>query len=196
MKASVILAHPYPKSFNHALFARVRSALRRRGVETYAHDLYAEAFDPVLTVDELGSKRSEDPLVKLYAQELVHSDLLFFIHPNWWGQGPAMMKGYVDRVLRPPDAYDFPPGASNGDIPDGKLRGKYGIVLNTSNTPEERENEVFGDPLEREWRDCVFGFCGIEKYYRRMFRVVATSDDAQRKEWLDEAESIVEKVLG
>lgn len=195
MRASVILAHPYPKSFNHALFERVRAALERREVLAFAHDLYAEGFNPVLTTEELGSKRSKDPVVNRYTEELIASDYLFFIHPNWWGQPPAIMKGYIDRVIRPPHAYDFPPGAADGDVPDGKLTGKTGIVLNTSNTPEERETAVFGDPLERVWRDCVFAFCGIEKYYRRMFRVVAFSDQAQREQWLAEAEGIVDAAL-
>jgi len=195
MRASVILAHPYPKSFNHALFQRVRADLEERGVSTYAHDLYAERFNPVLTTEELGSKRSEDPLVNRYVEELILSDFLFFVHPNWWGQPPAIMKGYIDRVIRPPHAYDFPPGAVDGDIPEGRLTGKCGIVLNTSNTPAEREAEVFGDPLARIWKDCVFAFCGIEKYYRKMFRVVAFSDQAQREQWLEEVDKIVDTVL-
>ncbi len=195
MQATVILAHPYPKSFNHALFDRLCSVLANRGMGVFSHDLYKENFNPVLTVQELGAKRSDDPLVNTYVDELIASTHLFFIHPNWWGQPPAILKGYIDRVIRPPHAYDFPPGAVDGDIPDGKLTGKTGIVFNTSNTPEDREIAVFGDPLERIWRDCVFGFCGIQKYYRKIFRVVAFSDENQRKQWLQEIEEIVTLVL-
>jgi NAD(P)H dehydrogenase (quinone) len=195
MKASVILAHPHPGSFNHAIFSAVCGALARRGVTIHAHDLYAEDFDPVLTEDELGSDRSPDPLVNRYAEELVGSDLLFFIHPNWWGQPPAIMKGYIDRVIRPPHCYDFPPGDAGGGLPIGKLKGKCGVVFNTSNTEREREEACFGDPLERTWKQCVFGFCGIERSYRAMFRIVADSDDRQRKAWLDEAESVTIKAI-
>ena len=133
MKASVILAHPYPGSFNHAIFRAVCAALQRSGAAVFAHDLYAERFDPVLTADELGSDRSEDALVNRYSAELIDSDLLVFIHPNWWGQPPAIMKGYIDRVIRPPHCYDFPPG--DGEL-IGKLKGKCGVVFNTR-TPEE-----------------------------------------------------------
>ena len=195
MKASVILAHPYDKSFNHAIFASVCSRLGMLGVDVFSHDLYAEKFNPVITCEELGSDRSSDPLVNRYADELMKSDIIFFIHPNWWGQPPAVLKGYIDRVIRPPHAYDFPEGDTGGGLPVGKLKGKTGIVLNTSNTEEDRENNYFHDPLENIWKQCVFAFCGIEKYYRRMFRIIADSNMEERKEWLAEAESIAEKAV-
>jgi len=65
------------------------------------------------------------------------------------------------------------------------------MVFNTSNTPSEREINVFGDPLERLWKDCVFDFCGIKNYYRKMFRVIASSTPKERKEWLEEVKETV-----
>ena len=195
MKASVLLAHPYEKSLNHAIYRIVCSKLKELGVETFAHDLYAERFNPVMTRRELGTDQSEDPLVNKYADELLASEFLFFIHPNWWGQPPAIMKGYVDRVFRPPHAYDFPPGDTGGGLPIAKLKGKTGIVFNTSNTEEGREEREFGDPLEDIWRRCIFGFCGIDRCYRKMFRVVADSDLSMRKRWTEEAADITERVI-
>lgn len=183
---SVILAHPYPKSFNHALFGAVTDALSRAGTDVRAHDLYAEGFNPVLSVTELGKKPTDDPLVALYAKELLESEVLAFIHPNWWGQPPAIMKGYVDRVFRPPYAYDFDPDRQ--DLPArGMLEGKTALVINTSNTEAERENGYFHDPLEWEWIRCVFGFCGITRARRRMFRIVSASTLDERSAWLAEA---------
>ena len=195
MKASVILAHPYEKSFNHAIYHTVCSTLAGLGVLCYKHDLYEEKFNPVLTASELGTDSSDDHLVNRYARELVDSRYLFFIHPNWWGQPPAILKGYIDRVLRPPHAYDFPPGDSGGGLPVPGLSGKYGIVFNTSNTDAERENGYFGDPLENLWKQCVFGFCGIDKYYRKMFRIVADSTPELREQWLEEVAQRVERIV-
>lgn len=195
MKASVILAHPYSKSFNHAIFHTVCSKLEAFDISLFKHDLYEEKFDPVLTAMELGFNTSTDPLVNKYTQELIESDLLFFIHPNWWGQPPAMLKGYVDRVIRPPYAYDFPPGDTGGGLPIRKLKARYGIVFNTSNTEKEREENYFSDPLEKIWKQCIFGFCGIEKYYRKMFRIIADSTMDIRKMWLQDVERIVENVV-
>ena len=193
MKATVILAHPYEKSFNHAIFHQVVTTLDKLKVSVYAHDLYQEQFDPVLSKEELGKAESQDPLVRQYTVEMVDSALLVFIHPNWWGQPPAIMKGYIDRVFRPPFAYDFPQGDSGGGAPIPKLGAKTGLVFNTSNTPAEREIGVFKDPLEAEWIDCVFGFCGITKAFRKTFRVVSESDAAIRADWLEEVRDITKK---
>lgn len=195
LKASIILAHPYPKSFNHAIFQTVCTTLSRMGIKNYHHDLYEEGYDPLLKPSELSTDTSQDKLVNQYAKEMLDSDYLFFIHPNWWGQPPAILKGYIDRIFRPPHAYDFPPGDSGGGLPIGKLKNKYGVVINTSNTEKEREENFFGDPLENIWKQCVFKFCGIENYYRKMFRVIADSDTQQRKSWLQEVEDIVKKVV-
>ena len=177
MKASVIIAHPYSSSFNHAIYKRIISVLEAEGVEVFCHDLYEEGFNPVMTVGEL-----------------MDSALLFFVHPNWWGQPPAILKGYVDRVIRPPYAYDMPEGALSG-LPVAKLNGKYGIVYNTSNTEAERENGYFGDPLENIWKQCTFGFCGVEKFHRRMFRIVSESTDEVRKNWLMQVETDIKQIL-
>lgn len=195
MKASVLLAHPYEQSFNHAVYNQVCESLKSAGVETFSHDLYKEEFNPVLTEGELGKVPSADPLVSRYVEELMDSDFLFFIHPNWWGQPPAIMKGYIDRVIRPPHAYDMPEGALSG-LPIPKLTGKYGIVYNTSNTPAERENDYFGDPLELLWKQCTFGFCGIENYHRRMFRIISESTASERAAWLTLVDSDVKRILG
>lgn len=195
MIVSVIVAHPYDQSFNHAIFKSVCLRLKQLDITTHAHDLYAENFNPLLTRDELGSDLSRDKLVNQYARELLESDILIVIHPNWWGQPPAILKGYIDRVFRPTYCYDFPPGDTGGGIAIGKLQGKYGIVFNTSNTAEEREEKYFGDPLERIWKHCIFDFCGINRYYRKTFKIVADSTEQQRKQWLTEAESTVDKII-
>jgi len=186
--ASVILAHPYEKSFNHAIFQRCIESLKRLGCRVYAHDLYAEGFDPVMPRSELGKMETTDPLVRRYAAEMLESSLLVYVHPNWWGHPPAMMTGYIDRIFRPPYAYDYDE-AKEGDPGTGKLGGKVGIVFNTGNTAADREEERFHDPLETEWTNCLFGFCGMARSDRRLFRIVADSTKEQRELWLDEVEA-------
>jgi NAD(P)H dehydrogenase (quinone) len=147
-----------------------------------------------MTADELGMEGSVAPYIHRYIQELIDSQYLFFIHPNWWGQPPAILKGYLDRVLRPPYTFDNPPG-NGGGPPIGKLTGKYGIVFNTSNTGREREMKYFHDPLEHIWKYCVFSFCGITRYYRKNYAVVLNSTENERKLWLKEIETTVERII-
>jgi putative NADPH-quinone reductase len=71
------------------------------------------------------------------------------------------------------------------------LKAHTAVVFNTSNTPTERENAVFGDPLELLWRKCIFDLCGIKSFHRHMFCVVVTSTEKQRNEWLKQVEEII-----
>jgi NAD(P)H dehydrogenase (quinone) len=80
-------------------------------------------------------------------------------------------------------------GDSGDGVPCGLLNARTIVIFNTSNTPPEREQAVFGDPLETLWKNCIFGLCGGETFYRRTFSVVVTSTEEQRKEWLKEVQA-------
>ena len=112
MTASVILAHPIHGSFNHAIFSTICRVLARCKINVYSHDLYKENFNPVMTDEECRSMKPVDPIINRYLDEVLDSKYLVFIHPNWWGQPPAVLKGYIDRVFRPPYTFDMPPGNS------------------------------------------------------------------------------------
>lgn len=193
MKISVILGHPWHDSFNAAIADTVVNQLGRNGHSVHFHDLYSEKFNPVIPASELVNDISDDRLVILHQHEIRDADGLIIIHPNWWGQPPAILKGWVDRVLRQSVAYTFHEGDKGGGLPIGLLKAKAALVFNTSNTPEERENTVFGDPLERIWKDCIFDFCGIGVYDRIMFRVIADSTENQRKKWLEQVREMVNR---
>ena len=111
-------------------------------------------------------------------------------------QPPAILKGWIDRVLRENVAYAFPPNDNGGGLPLGLLPAKAALVFNTSNTPEARETNVFGDPLQRLWRDCIFAFCGVNVFDRLMFRVIADSTATERALWLEQAAAMAEKYFG
>ena len=49
MKISVILAHPNPGSFNHAIASTAADALRQNGHAVILHDLCQEQFPPLLS---------------------------------------------------------------------------------------------------------------------------------------------------
>jgi putative NADPH-quinone reductase len=193
MKISVILAHPNPGSFNHAIAEMAVLSLHTNGHEVIVHDLCAEDFDPILTKEEAAGAPPVNPLVKTHCDEIVEADGIIIVHPNWWGQPPAIGKGWVDRVLRENIAYGFEEDDSGEGVPVGLLNAKTAIVFNTSNTPEDRELAVFGDPLENLWKTCVFDFCGVKNFQRKVFSVAITSTPEQRADWLKEVRSIVSK---
>ncbi len=189
--ALVILAHPGRGSLNHALAAAACDELARAGYSVRFHDLCAEGFDPLLPAAEIPRDGPVDPLVRRHCDELEAADAIVVVHPNWWGQPPAILKGWIDRVMRPAVAYSFEEGDSGEGVPRGLLRARVAIVLNTSNTPQERERSQFGDPLELLWDNCVFRLCGVRAFARRMYRVVVTSSPGQREAWITDARQLV-----
>ncbi len=162
------------------------------GYECAVHDLYTEHFDPVQPTGEGGNTTSSSLLVEQHCSELARADLILVFHPNWWGQPPAILKGWIDRVFRLGTAYGYPAGVGFEGVPVGLLRARHAIVVNTSNTPAEREAIEFGDPLEALWKRCVFGLCGVSSVMRRMYAPVSGSTAQQRTAWLAEVITLVE----
>ncbi len=196
MLVSVILAHPDAGSFNHAIADAAVAALRGNGHDVRFHDLYAERFDPLLPAAEIPKQARLDPLVKRHCDEIAQAEGIVIVHPNWWGQPPAVMKGWIDRVIRPGVAYEFREGDSGEGVPCGLLKAKTAVVFNTSNTASERERTVFGDPLNTIWKNCIFGLCGVTDVRQRTFSVIVTSTETQRKRWLKEVQAIITSAFG
>jgi putative NADPH-quinone reductase len=165
--------------------------LRARNFELMSHDLYAEGFDPVQPTGEAANRGSMDKLVETHCRELTAANLILVFHPNWWGQPPAILKGWIDRVFRPGVAYDYPPGVGPEGEPIGLLGAKSALVFNTSNTPTNREASAFGDPLESLWKRCIFALCGVTRFERCVFGPIASSTPEQRHAWLAEVRGVV-----
>jgi NAD(P)H dehydrogenase (quinone) len=65
------------------------------------HDLYLKNFDPILPWEEIPKVAPLDPIIQKHCQEIVLADGIIVVHPNWWGMPPAILTGWVDRVIRP-----------------------------------------------------------------------------------------------
>jgi putative NADPH-quinone reductase len=196
MNVLLILASPKPGSFNHAIAATAAEALRALGHAVWFHDLNAEGFDPVYTQAELARDATLPPEVARHVEEACSADGLIFVHPNYWSRPPAILCGWVDRVLRPGRAYRFVPDGQGGARAEGLLRARVGLVFNTANTPQAKEEALWGDPLEVHWRQIVFGLCGVPVVHRRSFSPVIVSTPEQRHTWLEEVTTIVQQRFG
>ena len=190
MKVLVILGHQNTAetSFCHAIMQTVIDRLQQNGHEVVSHDLYAEQFDPVLTQEELDEETPTDPALCQHLDQLPGADGYVMIHPNWWGQPPAILKGWIDRVIRQGAIYRFGPDGVSSTI-----AGRRALVVTTSNTPRDAEIELYGDPLENLWKNCVFGLCGITEFVRRNFESVIMSTPEQRDGWLADTQSLVDQ---
>ena len=97
----VILAHPSSHSFNGLVARTYCEEVRRQGQDAILRDLYAIGFDPLLKESER-PKDAGTPLSRDVERELGilrDTDVFVFVYPIWFGMPPAMLKGYLDRVL-------------------------------------------------------------------------------------------------
>jgi NAD(P)H dehydrogenase (quinone) len=195
MNISVILAHPDAGSFNHAIARTAVGRLKAGGHHVVYHDLYAENFNPVITAGEIAHDANLTVEIQIHCSEIANADGIVIVHPNWWGQPPAILKGWVDRVLRPGVAYRFLEGDNGEGIPVGLLKAKAVIVFNTANTTPERESSVFSDPLELLWKNCIFGLCGVSDFKREVFAVIVSSSHEQRLKWLKRVEQRIDMLF-
>lgn len=97
----IVCAHPSPADFGHAVARAYMDEVVRHGHRAVLRDLYAIGFDPVLREEEKPRRGAwaASPDVECELQHLLAADMIVLIYPIWFGLPPAMMKGYVDRVL-------------------------------------------------------------------------------------------------
>ncbi len=192
MNILIVFAHPRSTSLNAALAYHLVEQLSKNHTVTL-NDLYRDNFDPVLKENELLDINYFSWDIRDYCDALIAADCLIIIHPNWWGAPPAMMKGWIDRVIRLNVGYGFS-DAGEGE-PVKLLRLKNFFVFNTSNTSNERELSVFQDPLENIWKNCIAGFLGTPHFFRSVFRIVVTSNEEERSAWIHDCCNMVERSL-
>ena len=189
MKILLILGHPKPNSFNGAIAEQSMAVLKKLGHEVIFHDLYQERFDPVLPADE--ENLPDDALPVFLQEHLRHfkeTEGVVFVHPNWWGGPPAILRGWLDRVVRSNSCYQF---TKDGVV--SYVGGKIVQIFSTSNTPREVEMNVYGDPIENFWKTVVFGLLGTQSFERRNFESVIVSTPEERQGWLTEVAATLER---
>ena len=132
MKIALILAHPSSTSYGAALAKTCAQALGEAGADVIVRDLYAMDFDPRLTAAELAGA-GQRPEADVVAERVVLSavDGLLLVYPLWFNGPPAILKGYVDRVLSA--GFGYQPTAHGADP---LLVGKTLMSVTTSGAPD------------------------------------------------------------
>lgn len=133
MKHAVVLAHPNPASFTHANAAAYETAVRALGHETVRRDLYAADFDPRMPAHEIPGAPDYRIGEEVAAERalVAEADVFAFFYPWWFNAPPAILKGYVDRVMGP--GFGYAPGPS-GVQP--LLAGRRLVSFTTSGAPD------------------------------------------------------------
>jgi putative NADPH-quinone reductase len=111
MHVVVVVAHPDTSSFNHAIASTAARSLTRAGHEVTVLDLYAEGFRTAMSRDERSAYHSDrpllDPMAERHADIVKAAEALVFVYPTWWSTMPAILKGWLERVMVPGVGFVF-----------------------------------------------------------------------------------------
>lgn len=191
MTALILVCHPDTDSLSHSAAEHVANGLDRAGHGAHCRDLYAEHFEPVLENEDLRRRFSFDDEFARYGRELREAAGLVLVYPDWWGMPPAILKGWIDRILRPELAYRFGGEDFGPRTVEPLLVGKRAWVITTTN----ETNPLSQAPMQSIWRERVFGYVGIEAVMFHTLYDVRNTTLRERRSWLSELEDVAERWL-
>jgi NAD(P)H dehydrogenase (quinone) len=109
----VVHAHPSPTSFNRALYETAVRALERAGHTVQGLSLYDEDFEARMSTAERRAYHSDNPIISddvaRHTTLVRQADALVFVYPTWWNGPPAILKGWLERVMVPGVAFHLDP---------------------------------------------------------------------------------------
>ncbi len=187
MRCLVIFCHPVKESFAAALKNRALQGLEEAGHELHLIDLYQEKFDPVLEADEWHQYEikgvNEEPIAD-HIKWLRWAEMLVFIYPTWWYGQPAMLKGWLDRVLVPHVAFDIP----SEEVPKAAPRLTHirKMVVITTCGATWWFSKLIGEPGRKTLLRGIRVLCAkrCKNKYLALYKM-DTVDAAKRQKYLD-----------
>ena len=184
MKHLIIYAHPNSGSINHSFKETVLQSLTNAGHQVVVRDLYNLGFDPVLSLqDMIGQRKGKvAPDVAIEQQYIQWADSLTFIYPIWWTGLPAIVKGYIDRVMSYGFAYRYDKG-----IQQGLLKGKQAYIINTHGKSHQEYTATGMDKALQLTSDTgIYTYCGLEVMKHLFFDSADKADNHKISQWIQE----------
>ena len=176
----LVYGHYNDKSFNASIKETFTKTAEEKGHQVDCVDLYKEKFDPVFA----GEEPNQDVLD--HRKRIEKSEVIVLIAPIWNFRMPAIVEGWIDKVLATPWAFKFKKLVGNYGYPQGNLKGKKAIIFCTYGGPRFAVATFFYNMPTKRLRRGVFNICGISDVtYRRYFSVPFVSEK-KRKQYLSD----------
>lgn len=183
----IIQGHPDGGSrhFCHALADEYA-----KGAEDASHEArrldVAQLDFPLLRTKE-DFEKGEPPAAIKEAQEAIkEADHLVIVYPLWLGSMPALLKAFLEQVLRPGFAFEY---QSRG-MPKKLLKGTSARIVVTMGMPASVYRWVYFAHSLRSLKRNILAFCGIAPIRSTLIGNVEGMSDRQRMEWLDEVRGL------
>ena len=163
LKHLVVLSHPKADSFCGAVAEKYCSVVKDNGQAANLRDLYRMRFDPVLRPEEQPSKQEffQSPHVAYELSMVAEASIIVLIYPIWFGTPPAMLKGYIERVLGSNFSYQ----AIHDRDAKSELAGKHLLSFTSSGNSQIWLEE------QGQWQSLVQLF---DRYLERAFSMASS----------------------
>jgi len=185
-KILIINGHPNKDSFNFGIAEAYKKGAIKSGAEVDEIIISELNFNPNLQFGY--QKRMElEPHLEDAWKKILWADHLVWIHPVWWGGLPAITKGFIDRLFLPGFAFKY---RENSVWWDKLLKGKTAHIITTLDQPGYYYRLFFGRPSVNQLKKSVLQFCGINPIKVSYIAIIKTSDEKQRKIWLQKVKGL------
>lgn len=188
-KVLLINGHPDTESFNFGLSEAYKKGAVKSGTELREINIRELDFNPNLQFGY--RKRTELEPDLLEAQEnLKWADHIVWVYPVWWGSVPAIMKGFLDRVLLPGFAFNIREGSIWWDK---YLKGKTSRLICTMDQPAWYYSLYNGAPSHKMMKKLTMQFVGVKSVKITAIGPIRLSSDKFREKWLKKVGRLGEK---
>ena len=185
-KILIINGHPDKESFNFALAEAYKKGAKQSNVEIKEINIRELNFNPNLQFGY--RKRTELEPDLLEAQDkLKWADHLVWIHPVWWGSVPAIMKGFLDRILLPGFAFNK---RENSLWWDKYFIGKTARIICTLDQPAWYYKWIYGNPSHNAMKKVTLEYIGVKKVRITTIGPIRLSKEEFRANWLRKVEKL------
>ena len=186
MNILIINGHPDAESFNFALAAAYKKGAIQSGAQVREINIRELKFNPNLQYGY--RKRTElEPDLTQAQQDIKWAEHLVWIYPVWWGSVPAIMKGFLDRVLLPGFAFKKREGSVWWDK---YLTGKTARLITTLDQPGWYYRWINGRPSHKAMKKLTMQFIGVQRVKISTVAPIRLSSDKFRNKWLKKVERL------
>jgi NAD(P)H dehydrogenase (quinone) len=189
-KLLIIYAHPSHDGCHGYLLDAVQKLLNANGRAYELIDLYAINYDPVLKNEELYSsnRRSVSGQNREFQKKITDTARLLFIYPTWWGNMPAIMKGFFDRIFVGDFGFTY-----KNHLPSGLLKNKKAVVFSATGAPHWYTSLFTHRQSVRVATKNILSFCGLKTRGFLLGSILHLTD--KNKKRLDQAAAKIVKYL-
>lgn len=182
-RIAIVQGHPdpAPERLCRALAAAYAAGAGAAGHPVATLDL-AQLEVPLLTSQADFLKEPVPESLRAAAQAIAEADHLVLVFPLWLGTMPALLKAFLEQVMRPGLAFAYREG---GGIPQKLMTGKSARIVVTMGMPALLYRWLYGGFGIRGLRRSILAFAGYAPVRMSLLGSVEASP-SRREAWLDQ----------